>query len=145
MLTRFPGKVDHLVSLGCKGAPLPEGWENISPEDKLRLVFDDVNTPENAYGLWDAPTKLDVLKLLRFIRERSPQGHWLFHCRMGISRSSACAIVMLAAVFPNHPPKEILKEVVKARPQADPNRLILAHADEILGYGGSLVNVARSH
>lgn len=139
VLSENPSGVDHLVSLGRMGSPLPQGWDNLPSEVKLRMTFEDLADPLDSCS----PTKGHVHVLLDFLQARGPEGNWLFHCRMGISRSAACAAVVLAASFPNRAPEEVFQRILDVRPKAKPNELIVAYADEILGYGGALIEGAR--
>jgi predicted protein tyrosine phosphatase len=64
---------------------------------------------------------------------------------MGVSRSTAAAILLLAQRDPGRDPEDIVGQIVRARPQAWPNLRILEIGDEMLGRGGGLVDAARRH
>jgi len=100
----------------------------------LRLHFNDVE--QRGEG---APRREHVESLIGFLRAR-PRASVLLHCMAGISRSTAAALVALTVDAPG-------REIEAARllrergPHAYPNRLILEHADAILGRNGRLVAV----
>ena len=132
---------EHLISIGTAWDPDLEGIENYDG-NLLRLKFSDIKfqaaIPESfqAYGL-RAPTREDVQEIIDF-GNALRDGHLLVHCEMGISRSTAATLIVLAThTDPSH--AEVIKAMVyAARPQARPNNLMLEYADELLGWGGAL-------
>jgi predicted protein tyrosine phosphatase len=98
----------------------------------LRLHFDDIETPEKG-----APQRAHIEALIGFLRAR-PRASVLLHCMAGISRSTAAALVAMTIDAPG---RELeAGRLLRTRgPHAYPNRLILEHADAILGRGGRLV------
>jgi hypothetical protein len=57
---------------------------------------------------------------------------------MGISRSTAAMATLLSFVHPDEDEDEIFAQVLKLRPEAWPNCLMVVLADELLGRRGRL-------
>lgn len=99
-------------------------------------------------------TPEDIRKVINFISENvtSPSppvhtgelfdGHLLIHCQAGISRSSAVALIVCAQLL-GFGKEEAMDMVLAARPQARPNLWVVELADEALGGGGKLLEVAE--
>ena len=87
-----------------------------------------------------APTREDVERLLVFGREVSetPEAHLLVHCRAGVSRFTAAALILMQA-NPEWPASAALDAVAAIRPRAWPNLLILEFGDAVLGRNGEIV------
>jgi len=109
---------------------------SILPINHLRLPFDDIEIAEEGEV---APESAHIEEMIGFLRER-PRESVLFHCMAGISRSTAAALVAMTI---DSPGRELeAGRLLRARgPHAYPNRLILEHADAILGRRGRLVAV----
>ena len=93
--------------------------------EHLVLLLADVTDPDHP----DAPTRDHVRQLLACGAGLTPGARLLVHCRGGIGRSSAAAIVALVAS--GEPAHEALEAVLEVRPQAKPNPLLLLLADEL--------------
>lgn len=91
-----------------------------------------------------APRRHHVRAAMRFARGFR-DARLLVNCHMGISRSVALAMAVLADRLGPGGEQEAVERVVAIRPVATPNRLILALADELLGRGGALVDAAARH
>jgi predicted protein tyrosine phosphatase len=66
------------------------------------------------------------------------------HCYAGISRSTAAAYVIAAALQPERDESELARELRTRSPTATPNPLIVAHADKLLGREGRMVSAIRA-
>jgi predicted protein tyrosine phosphatase len=88
-------------------------------------------------------------QVLAFAREaltgHGDATHLLVHCRMGISRSTACALAILAAANPDAPASDLLAELLRIRPFVIPNPRLTQFADEILDRDDPLLPVVVSH
>ena len=71
----------------------------------------------------------------------TPGAHLLVHCRAGVSRSTAAALILLQ-VHPEWPASAALHAVAAIRPRAWPNLLILEFGDALLGRNGEIVAAA---
>jgi len=65
----------------------------------------------------------------------------LINCEAGISRSTAIALSVMAQH--GMPPSEAMKYLLKIRPLAHPNRLMLKYADWYLGFNGELIAIGE--
>ena len=131
------GGVTHLLSLMDPGWPFPEAIEGLGAIDRLELRFHDVVDPS---AEWTAPEIEHVERLLAFGRTLTePGGHLVVHCHMGISRSTAAMLLLLAQARPDRPAAEALAEVVRIRDHAWPNLRLVEIGDVLLGRDGTLV------
>jgi predicted protein tyrosine phosphatase len=107
----------------------------------LRLRFVDLDDPPPEQFrdqlLARMPQRGDVEKALAFDR---PGENLLIHCRVGVSRSTALAIAILAARREPGEEGRAICDVLHLRPQAVPNLAIIRHADDILDRHGRLVD-----
>lgn len=68
----------------------------------------------------------------------------IVHCYAGISRSTAAAFTLLCAVAgPGHE-QTLIEWILSTRHIADPNGLIVKHADDVLGRNGAMVKALSS-
>lgn len=73
-----------------------------------------------------------VEQLLEFIKERNItlESSMLFHCKLGVSRSPACAIGTLVAL--GKKPEEAVWNIQRVRPKMFPNSYIVKAFDKAL-------------
>jgi predicted protein tyrosine phosphatase len=86
-----------------------------------------------------APARDHVSQVLDFGRRWSRERPLVVHCYAGISRSTASAFAIACALNPGRDEAAIARAIRAASPSAYPNRLIVTHADELLGRGGRMV------
>jgi len=130
-----PARVVSLLSPEQYAPDIPTGMP------RLLLRFHDISEPR--IGLI-APTQAMVSELLAFgaaWREPEPL---LIHCWMGISRSTAAALILACALDPARDEAEIGGALRRASPTATPNPLIVSIADQLLGRQGRIVAAAAS-
>jgi predicted protein tyrosine phosphatase len=84
------------------------------------------------------PDRGVVERLLAFGETWDDTAPMLIHCHAGISRSAASAFVLACARNPQGAEAAIARRIRAASPYAQPNRLIVALADEILERGGRM-------
>ena len=112
----------------------------------LPLYFDDI--PRPAAGLTE-PGIDHMRQVLAFAREaltgHGDATHLLVHCRMGISRSTACALAILAAANPDAAASDLLSHLLGIRPFIIPNPRLTQFADEILDRDDPLLPTVTSH
>jgi predicted protein tyrosine phosphatase len=139
--------VSHVLSFLDPEAPEPEMLAAYPPHRRAVLRFHDVI--ERAHSAV-APEEGDIARLLAFAREAwrpsspAPPAHLLVHCHAGVSRSTAASFLILAEAHPAWSGREILEEVLRLRPQAWPNLLILELGDALLGRGGEILEAAAT-
>lgn len=68
----------------------------------------------------------------------------LIHCWAGISRSTASMFMILCKFNPQADEAMILRRMRASAPHIQPNRLLVAHADAILGRDGRMVEALDS-
>lgn len=106
---------------------------------RLTLRFHDISEPRE--GLV-APSRAMVAELLDFGAAWREPDPLLVHCWMGISRSTAAALVLACAASPARDEAEIARALREASPTATPNPRIVALADDLLGRQGRLIAAA---
>lgn len=94
-----------------------------------RLVLEASDTCYEGYGS-QSPTREQVEQALAFVQENNPQ-KLAIHCKAGISRSAAIALAILYAEHRDC--EKAFNELLRIRPQAFPNKLIVKHIDDIFG------------
>lgn len=62
----------------------------------------------------------------------------VINCFAGISRSTAAAYIIAAALDPSRSEHELANELRRLSPSATPNRLLIGLADDILGRSGRM-------
>ncbi|HEY2049888.1 MAG TPA: hypothetical protein VGH03_11125 [Caulobacteraceae bacterium] len=137
--TEAPARV---ISFWSREGPDPPAWTG-GPQ--LTLCVNDVEEPQPGFI---APDLGMVDRLLAFAADwREGEGPLLIHCWFGISRSTAAAFIVLCAADPARSEREIALALRDAAPEASPNRLMVALADERLGRGGrmrqAIVDIGR--
>ncbi len=137
--------VTHILSFLDPDAPEPLILAGYPPHRRAVLRFHDViETDRGAI----AAEESDVERLLAFAREASLTAsvampvHLLVHCHAGISRSTAASFLILAQAHPAWSGRKVLSEVLRLRPHAWPNLLILELGDKLLARGGEILEAA---
>jgi predicted protein tyrosine phosphatase len=110
----------------------------------LVLRFVDLNTPPPAryaeMPLFRMADRADVELALEFgCAVQADGGRMLVHCHVGIGRSTAVALAILADRLGAGHEKAALAELLRIRPQAVPNLHVLSLADDILNRSGDLL------
>jgi len=119
----------HLISL-LSGDAAFERPSRFDPARHLQLSMHDITTEKP--GL-TAPSPAHVKDILGFARAWDRKAPLVVHCFAGISRSTAAAYVIAAALQPQRDEAEIAQELRRAAPAATPNIRIVAIADDLLG------------
>jgi len=140
--------VTHVLSILDPDHPDPEAFGAYDPHHRTILRFHDIIQPIPGMIL---PSRSDVEAVLRFgdevAEERSgdAEGHLLVHCHMGVSRSTAAMLTLMAQANPNESEDSLFERLAEIRPQAWPNSLMIAFADELLERRGRLTEALRLH
>src|SRR5450432_2190770 len=125
----------HLVSLLSPEHMIntPEGFPAAM---HLRLGVNDIVDPTAGTA---PPARRHIDELLAFSRGWDARQPLLIHCWAGISRSMASAFTILCdRLGPGHE-MEIARAMRQRAPHAQPNRLLIRHADEALGREGKMI------
>lgn len=130
---------ERLISLlpADEQPPTPPGMR---PAHHLRLTVVDVDDPRASPS---APARSHIEALIDFLRATPPRKSILIHCLAGVSRSPAAALVALALDAPGRE-QEAVRLLRRAAPFADPNRLMIEIADDLLARGGALTAARES-
>jgi predicted protein tyrosine phosphatase len=136
--------VSHVLSILDPAEPEPAAFFSYDAHHRLELRFHDVI--EEAPGIVP-PTTEHVIDLLSFgarlDREHAPT-HLLVHCHLGVSRSTASMMLLLAQASPRAAAGDIAAEVARIRPIAWPNLRMVEFGDALLGRKGALIDAAHA-
>src|ERR1700733_11156632 len=130
----------HIVSLLSPShmIPTPKGFDR---RRHLQLGLDDVSDPRAAEF---PPGREHIDQLLALSRGGGMQAPFLIHCWAGISRSMASAFTILCDRLGPAREIEIALAMRRRAPHAQPNQLLVSHADDALGRGGKMIAALRS-
>jgi predicted protein tyrosine phosphatase len=107
----------------------------------LKLGVNDIADP--AAGN-DPPGRNHVDRLLAFSRNWDASQPLLIHCWAGISRSMASAYTILCDRLGPGREVEIAMAIRRRAAHANPNTLLVHHADEALGRDGRMVEALKT-
>jgi predicted protein tyrosine phosphatase len=129
------GDITHVMSL--LGPETPHlTLARLQPKCHLQLTFHDIAEPVDGFT---APGREHVEQMLDFVTTWQPPASLLIHCWAGISRSTAAAFAAMCALKSEEDEAEIAWTLRRMAPTASPNRLIVKHADQILGRRGRMI------
>lgn len=134
--------VTHVLSLVDPDLPEVDAFAGFGPHRRAILRFHDIIAPLDGM-IMPAPTHM--ASILRFGAEVGTEGHVLVHCHMGVSRSTAAMLALLAQAEPDTGEDALFARLRDIRPQAWPNSVMVAQADAQLGRGGRLGAALRRH
>ncbi len=127
-------------------AAIPADYLSHANPQRLLLLCTDTESERHA----KAPSDRMVQTAISFA-----QYHWttnqdqtlLVHCALGMSRSAATALAITTAFRQAHDatftPEACADWLAQARPQATPNRMIVALTDDMLGLSGDLIRAVE--
>ena len=133
--------ITHVLSIMDPDSPEPRIFETFQPHRRTTLRFHDEIDPGPNLIL---PQMQHLHTILAFGRslaiEAAEQGgpHVLAHCHMGISRSTAAMVALLAVFHPGEDEDKIFARLVEMRPEAWPNSRMIKLTDDLLGRRGCL-------
>ena len=107
----------------------------------LKLGINDIVYPQEVTA---PPARAHIDQLLTFARGWDAKQPLLIHCWAGISRSMASAYTILCDRLGPGREIEIARAMRTRAPHAQPNRLLVRHADDALGRGGRMVVALNS-
>lgn len=129
----------HLVSI-IQPELQPAAQVGINASQHLRIAVHDIVASE-PHGV--LASYRDIEQLVEFADAWNPSaGALMTHCYAGVSRSTAAALI--AAVLKNDDAEACGRALRDAAPHAQPNRHIIALADEIMGATGKLKAAHRA-
>ena len=135
--------IKSIISIGRPIIPPPPGFFQVP--NRLRLEFNDIEAPVNDPESI-LPNFADIQKILEFVPKiAQTKGYFLVHCQAGISRSSAVALTVCAALLGPGKEREAMDYVLEVKSRISPNLWIVELADEALERNGKLVEVAQKY
>lgn len=139
-------QVTHVISLLDPEHPELDAFRTYGAHKRATLRFHDIIAA--APGQL-SPTAAHVERALQFgqdmLGETDNGRHLLVHCHMGVSRSTATMLALLAQAEPETAADALFVRLVGIRPQAWPNSQMIGFADSLLGRQGELVEALRRH
>lgn len=123
----------HLLRL--VSPDLVDNTAELHADKTLTLFAHDVGDP----ALGRVTPSLDLIRaMLDFGDDWSGARPLVAQCWAGVSRSTAAAFVIACQKRPDRSERSLAAALRLAAPQATPNRLMVAHADTLLGRGGRM-------
>jgi len=110
-------------------------------ERHLRLTMNDITAPRDGHV---APSPAHVTALVDFMMSWDRGSPVLVNCLAGISRSTAAAFTIVCALNPETDEHRIARLLRESSPTAQPNRRLVAFADEVLGREGRMMEAAEA-
>ncbi len=132
-------RAERLVSLLAVGTEMTRP-ASIAGENHLYLAMNDI---AEAQGGMTLPGENHVRRLLDFTRRWDRARPLVVHCYAGISRSTAAAYIVAAALRPERDEDELAGTLRRLSPSATPNSRLIAVADTLLGRQGRMVEAVR--
>jgi predicted protein tyrosine phosphatase len=102
----------------------------------LGISMHDLAVPREGYVV---PSEEHVAAIIAFGSDWDRGAPLVIHCHAGISRSTAAAYVIAAALRPDRDEAGLARELRARAPSATPNPLIVAHADRLLNRKGRMI------
>ncbi|MCC9623069.1 protein-tyrosine-phosphatase [Thalassospira sp. MA62] len=146
--THRSSAVSHVLSILDPDRIDPDIFSSYAPHERTVLRFYDVINAKEGRPI---PSKADVSEILKLgdhlkntaIDRRN--GHLLVHCHMGVSRSTAALVTLMAQADPGRDIDQLFASLREIRPIAWPNSVMIGHADDLLGLDGALVAGLHRH
>ncbi|AOO79217.1 tyrosine phosphatase family protein [Bosea vaviloviae] len=141
-------RVTHVLSLLDPGLAELDAFGAYGEHHRVTLRFHDILAPSQGYTHPEPKHVEAILGFGESLREGVAgrvEGHLLVHCHMGISRSTAAMLVLMAQNDSEASEDELFDRLRSVRPQAWPNSVMIGFADEQLDRGGRLVEALRRH
>jgi len=126
---------ERLLSLLAAGTDVTRP-ASILAENHLHLVMHDIATAQDGMTL---PGEQHVRALLDFAYRWDQVKPLVVHCYAGISRSTASAYIIAAALAPKRDEAELAKTLRLLSPTATPNPRLIAVADTLLERDGRMI------
>ena len=122
-----PQAVDHVLALIS-----PDAEVSSVTVPRTLLRFNDIAEARPGLIPPNAGTVAAILEL-------GSEQTLLIHCHAGVSRSTAAAYILACAARPKGYEQGLAAHLRAACPEATPNPLMVALADQALGRGGAMV------
>ena len=136
-------KPSHVLSLLGGITPFPRTPEGIDPANHLMMTLADIAEPEPGMIIPDTSHVEQVIAFGKRWSEQSGGRPLLVHCFAGISRSTASTLAIACALRPDRPEASFAAALRKASAAAQPNPLMIRHADQLLDRQGRLITAVK--
>jgi predicted protein tyrosine phosphatase len=133
-------QADRLVSLLAPGTVMVRP-SVIAEHNHLWLSLHDIAEPQQDMTL---PGEAHMRTLIDFARSWDRARPLVINCYAGISRSTASAYIIAAALQPSRDEHELAQTLRRVSPTATPNIRLISLADAMLGRGGRMVEAVQS-
>ncbi|CAH1670378.1 Protein-tyrosine-phosphatase [Hyphomicrobiales bacterium] len=141
-------EVTHVLSVLDPDRAEIEAFGTYGEHHRVTLRFHDIIDPR-AGQIMPAPEHVgEILRFGEGLQETAAarvKGHLLVHCHMGVSRSTAAMLTLMAQADPTEDEDVLFARLREIRSQAWPNSVMVAFADEQLGRKGRLTEALRRH
>ena len=114
---------------------------SIARENHLHLVMHDIAVAQDGMTV---PGEEHVLDILDFGRQWDRTRPLVIHCYAGISRSTASAYIIAAALAPQRDEVELARTLRALSPSATPNPRMIAVADALLYRKGRMLEAIQA-
>ncbi|MGF7004975.1 tyrosine phosphatase family protein [Aminobacter sp. BE322] len=125
----------RLISLLSAGTEMTRPG-SLRAEDHLLLNMHDIAAEQDGMTL---PGEIHVRRLLDFAESWNRARPLAINCYAGVSRSTASAYIIAAALAPSRDEAELAARLRRLSPTATPNPRLIAVADQILGRNGRMI------
>ena len=133
-------RASHMVTL-LRIIDRVERPRSIAEANHLILGMDDIAMPMDGYV---HPGKQHVIDLIEFVQGWDRRAPLVMHCYAGISRSTAGAFISACALNPGRDEAGVARAIRAASATANPNIMLVSHADRILGRQGRMVRAVEA-
>lgn len=131
---------ERLLSLLAAGTEVIRPT-SIARENHLHLVMHDIAVAQEGMTM---PGEEHVRNLLQFARQWDRVKPMVVHCYAGISRSTASAYIIAAALAPKRDEVELAETLRALSPSATPNPRLIAVADALLDRNGRMIGAIEA-
>jgi len=138
--------ITHVLSLVDPELPEMEHFEAYGSMRRLVLKMHDIIDSKPGMVLPEASHVKSILEFGHLVETESNSfGSLLVHCHMGVSRSTAAMVAIMAQAHPEEAEDQVFETLRRIRSQAWPNSLMIQYADDQLGRAGRLTAALRRH
>ncbi len=133
-------RAERLLSLLSPSAEMTRP-RAIAESNHLLLSLHDIVEPQEGMT---PPGEGHMQTLLDFAKSWDRARPLVINCYAGISRSTASAYIIAAALEPSRDERELANTLRRASPSATPNVRLISLADAMLGRQGRMIEAIRS-
>jgi predicted protein tyrosine phosphatase len=130
----------RLISLLAEGTAMTRPASILEPHHLILSMHDIAEAREGM----TLPGEAHVQTLLDFAGQWDRSRPLVVNCYAGISRSTASAYIIAAALAPGRDEAELANTLRRLSPSATPNPRLVAIADQLLGRDGRMVSAIEA-